>query len=161
MSKSSEIAAFHNYLFVPTVSTIDLVKSCTICEKTLRGRQSKYCSRRCKNADTNRRHQSYLAQQKRGRERKAHLVHMKGGECQYCAYRLNLAALEFHHLSADEKDFQLDLRSLSNRSWSRILSEARKCILVCSNCHRELHNPGNSLSDQRQKPTQESSGERA
>ena len=148
MSKTTEIAAFRGYLPAPTVTTIGFVTTCTICEKLLRGRQSKFCSRRCKNADTNCRHQSYLAQQRRGRERKECLVRVKGGECQFCAYRKNLAALEFHHVSADEKDFQLDLRSLSNRSWPRILSEARKCILVCSNCHRELHNPGNGPSDQ-------------
>ena len=68
-------------------------------------------------------------------------MHIKGGECQICSYRKNLAALEFHHIHADEKGFQLDLRSLSNRAWSQILDEAHKCILVCANCHRELHNP--------------------
>lgn len=150
MPKTGDISTILSYLRMAAVSTMPFMKTCTVCGKVLRGRQSKYCSRRCKNADTNCRHQSYLAQQKRGHERKERLVSIKGGECQRCGYRKNLAALEFHHVTADEKEFQLDLRSLSNRSWPRILREARKCILVCSNCHRELHNPGKGPLDQPQ-----------
>ncbi len=44
-------------------------------------------------------------------------------------------------MNTEEKEFQLDLRSLSNRKWESILIEAEKCILLCSNCHSELHNP--------------------
>ena len=40
------------------------------------------------------------------------------------------------------KGFNLDLRALSNRTWAGILNEANKCELVCSNCHKEIHNPG-------------------
>jgi predicted HNH restriction endonuclease len=45
-------------------------------------------------------------------------------------------------MDSGAKSFQLDLRSLSNRRWSVITEEAKKCILLCSNCHAELHNPG-------------------
>ncbi len=58
-----------------------------------------------------------------------------------CGYDKNYAALEFHHKVPIEKLFQLDLRSLSNRSWDAILEEAKKCQLLCSNCHAEYHNP--------------------
>ena len=69
------------------------------------------------------------------------LVKLKGARCQKCGYDRNFAALEFHHMNAKEKAFSLDLRSLSNRSWHRIEAEAKNCILVCSNCHKEIHNP--------------------
>ena len=36
------------------------------CAKTLAGRQRKFCSRQCKNDDTNNRHQTYIAQSARG-----------------------------------------------------------------------------------------------
>ncbi|MGD8926750.1 MAG: hypothetical protein PVG20_07855, partial [Thioalkalispiraceae bacterium] len=65
----------------------------------------------------------------------------KGNECELCGYAKNHAALEFHHTKPEEKIFQLDLRSLSNRRWELILEEAQKCQLLCSNCHAELHNP--------------------
>ena len=58
-----------------------------------------------------------------------------------CGYSKNFAALEFHHLDPVSKSFQLDLRSLSNRRWSAVLEESDKCILLCSNCHAEWHNP--------------------
>jgi len=64
-----------------------------------------------------------------------------GGGCRICGYAKNLAALEFHHRDESAKLFQLDLRSLSNRSWNRIEAEVQKCDLVCSNCHKEIHYP--------------------
>jgi hypothetical protein len=72
--------------------------------------------------------------------RKVELVGMLGGRCRLCGYHDNYAALEFHH-AAGRKDFQLDMRSLANRSWVTILLEARKCELLCSNCHADTHRP--------------------
>ena len=115
--------------------------NCTVCNKALKGRQRKFCSRKCKNKSGNISFQSYLAQQKRGRQRKLDLIKLFQGGCGKCGYKKNYAALEFHHVNPDEKAFQLDLRSLSNRNLGVILEEVKKCILLCSNCHAELHNP--------------------
>jgi len=114
---------------------------CLECGKRLAGRQTKYCSRQCKNAYNNLNFQSYQAQQARGRDRKLELIRLKGSKCSRCGYNRNFAALELHHTEPTKKDFQLDLRSLSNRKWEVILKEAEKCELVCSNCHAEIHNP--------------------
>lgn len=56
-------------------------------------------------------------------------------------YDKNIAALEFHHINPDEKEFQLDMRHLSNTSLERLQNEVNKCQLLCANCHREVHNP--------------------
>jgi hypothetical protein len=40
--------------------------ACTICQAMLTGRQTKFCSRGCKNASTNNKHQNYISQQHRG-----------------------------------------------------------------------------------------------
>ena len=69
------------------------------------------------------------------------LVKAVGGRCSICRYRKNLAALAFHHANSQSKDFKLDMRILSNRTLESILAELDKCILVCHNCHAELHNP--------------------
>ena len=114
---------------------------CSICNKKLQGRQTKFCSRACKNKSGNIAHQSYLAQQDRGRKRKIEMIKQFGNACTKCGYDKNYAALEFHHIEPEKKSFQLDLRSLSNRKWSSIVEEGKKCILLCSNCHAELHNP--------------------
>lgn len=46
-------------------------------------------------------------------------------------------ALEFHHTNPDVKEFKLG--SGNTMSWKDYRKEALKCILVCSNCHKEIH----------------------
>ena len=83
----------------------------------------------------------YKKQQERAWSRKLELINMMGGKCSKCGYRQNMSALEFHHVNPSEKSFQLDARHLSNTNMEKITEEAKKCILLCSNCHREVHNP--------------------
>lgn len=116
-------------------------KACVVCNSMLSGRQRRFCSRRCKNADTNNRHQSYLAQSTRGSRRKQELLEQAGGRCTRCGYDRNLAALTWHHLDPATKGFSLDVRSLSNRSHEQIQQEVLKCIVLCANCHAETHFP--------------------
>ena len=116
-------------------------RSCSVCEAQLSGRQTRFCSRRCKNASTNNKHQNYVSQQQRGRERRLLLIQQKGGRCERCRYCRNNAALAFHHLDPAAKSFPIDLRSCSNTSWQALLDEAGKCLLLCLNCHSEIHNP--------------------
>ncbi len=111
--------------------------NCIVCGTVLHGKQTKFCSLLCKN----RYHQSYSAQKNRGVTRKLDLVRAAGGRCSICGYNRNLAALAFHHSDSAEKDFKLDMRSLSNRTLQSVMVELDKCILVCQNCHAELHNP--------------------
>jgi DNA invertase Pin-like site-specific DNA recombinase len=70
------------------------------------------------------------------RRTKIKLLEYKGGKCERCGYNKCTDALEFHHLDPNEKDF-----TISGKSWSfeRLKKEAEKCILVCSNCHKEIH----------------------
>ena len=115
--------------------------TCEKCGKPLTGKQTKFCSSVCKNNQL----QSYHAQQARGLKRKLFLVQQFGGECSVCGYKKNSAVLTFHHLNPKEKSFALDLRSLSNRKQVMIDVETKKCILICLNCHTELHNPQHNL----------------
>lgn len=66
---------------------------------------------------------------------------MMGGSCYICGYKKNFSALIFHHCDPKKKKFKLDIRSLSNRKISRISDELKKCVLLCHNCHAEVHNP--------------------
>ena len=61
-----------------------------------------------------------------------------GGKCIVCGYSKYEGALEFHHLDDNSKDFGLSSKGMT-RSWERIKKELDKCILVCANCHREIH----------------------
>jgi hypothetical protein len=64
-------------------------------------------------------------------------VAYKGGKCVVCGYDKCLAALDFHHLDDTKKDFSIAACKLSN--FEKVRVELNKCILVCSNCHREIH----------------------
>jgi hypothetical protein len=116
--------------------------NCIVCGHLLTGRQTKFCSLACKNKDL----QSYEAQKRRGLARKLDIIKAAGGRCSICGYDKNLAALVFHHNDSSSKDFKLDMRSLSNRKLEPVLNEIDKCILVCANCHAELHNPHLNLA---------------
>ena len=65
-------------------------------------------------------------------------VEYKGGKCCSCGYKKYLGALEFHHINPKEKDFMVS-RSSRNNLNAKIKKELDKCLLVCSNCHREIH----------------------
>lgn len=113
--------------------------SCIICNKKLVGRQTKYCSIKCKNKDSNHRHNSSKKQNERGTKRKLKLIEMSGGKCILCGYNKCIASLSFHHVDPKQKKFCLDMRALSNRTWERVFEEFQKCQLLCMNCHFELH----------------------
>jgi len=59
-----------------------------------------------------------------------------GGKCQICGYNKCNAALHFHHIDPQGKDFCI---SSALTSWKRIQRELDKCILLCANCHYETH----------------------
>jgi len=92
---------------------------------------------------------SYEYQKIRGLKRKLHLIDLRGGCCEKCGYKKNLACFEFHHKNPDEKENQLDVRKLSNSSMKWIMKEFEKCEVVCANCHRETHNPDLLVDDVR------------
>lgn len=74
----------------------------------------------------------------RRKQLKVNLVNYFGGKCIKCGYDKCIAALEFHHRDPNKKDFGLSMSGLT-RSWKRLLEEAKKCDLVCANCHAEIH----------------------
>ena len=64
-------------------------------------------------------------------------IEYKGGKCEKCGYDKCCWAFEFHHIDSNEKDFGIS--SYSTLAWSKIKKELDKCIMLCANCHRELH----------------------
>lgn len=78
------------------------------------------------------------AVQKRRDKLKIMAIAYKGGKCQCCGYDNYSGALEFHHINQDEKDFAISAKGYT-RSWEKNKEELNKCVLVCANCHREIH----------------------
>ncbi len=60
------------------------------------------------------------------------------GKCLVCGYDKCLEALDFHHIDPAQKDFAV-LTHHKRRNKQTIIRESNKCMLLCSNCHRELH----------------------
>ena len=70
---------------------------------------------------------------------KSKIVEGMGGKCCICGYDKCHSALALHHLDPSKKDFQLSKVRASPKKWSAIVNEIKKCILVCHNCHSEIH----------------------
>lgn len=79
----------------------------------------------------------YKAQIFRWRRIKDKAVEYKGGCCCKCGYNKHSAALEFHHINPEEKEFTWT--KLRLKSWDKIIKELDKCVLVCANCHNIEH----------------------
>ena len=86
---------------------------------------------RCKKCNTD-------AVIKRRKRIKLDAIEYKGGKCEKCGYNKCVGALEFHHSDPKEKDFHIS-QSGHSRSWERVKDELDKCVLLCSNCHKEIH----------------------
>ena len=71
------------------------------------------------------------------RSNKEKAIAIKGGKCEKCGYCASNSALEFHHKNPKEKD--PNYRLFKNRNFNIYKKEIEKCILVCANCHREIH----------------------
>lgn len=95
-------------------------------EFTLEGRGHYRCKRCRSRAVINRR-----------RTIKEKLVGEAGGACALCGYGRWVGALQFHHLDPSRKEFSISQRGHS-RSLARSRAEARKCVLLCANCHAEV-----------------------
>ncbi|MCE5317411.1 MAG: HNH endonuclease [Parachlamydia sp.] len=78
---------------------------------------------------------------KRLQNNKRIAVDYKGGKCSICGYNKCIDCLDFHHIDPDEKDFCISQHK--GMLLENIKHELDKCILVCRNCHGEIHNKEN------------------
>lgn len=99
--------------------------------KAIRRRCDK--KRRAKQCENNRR---------RIIRKKLELVKNLGGKCSLCGYNKNLAALTFHHRNG------LNIKRYSTPYLNWVHTEPSQLILLCHNCHAELHNPQLHLNSQ-------------
>ena len=95
-----------------------------------KGWQAKYCPKCALTTHSQRRRQymTYAGPYTRAKERAG---------CQLCGYKNCSKALEFHHVRS--KSFPINANSIRCMSYGKLMEEITKCALVCSNCHREIH----------------------
>lgn len=68
-------------------------------------------------------------------KQKKELVNLLGGKCSRCGYSKCLRALSFHHVN----DKTMSLNQSNGLAFAKRAKEAKNCILLCENCHSELH----------------------
>jgi hypothetical protein len=69
-------------------------------------------------------------------DKKNYIADIKSVGCQICGYNKCLQALSFHHIDG-RKEFELS--NIRSHSFNAIKIEISKCIVVCANCHMEIH----------------------
>ena len=106
-----------------------MIKLCKIHGETKFSLQGKYL--RCLKCNV-------IKVTKKRKSLKIQAVEYKGGKCERCNYNKSVNALHFHHRDPNEKDFGIG-QSGYTRSWDKVKEELDKCILVCANCHAEIH----------------------
>lgn len=116
-----------------------MIKICEICEKKFETKSSTriYCYE-CSGESTRldnstRKHQKTILRN----NMKKQAVKLLGEKCSICGYNKCIDALEFHHKNPNEKEFKIG--SGNTMSWKEYKNEVSKCMLVCSNCHKEIH----------------------
>ena len=115
------------------------MRVCEICGKSFEimdnGWTRKYCYECSPHEDENMTHSQAVTIKRRAI--KNALIKYKGGKCERCGYDKCTRALEFHHLDPSKKDFGIS-KNLC-KSMEKQKAEVDKCILLCSNCHAEVH----------------------
>src|SRR3954462_4151196 len=59
-----------------------------------------------------------------------------GGACRVCGYDRCVFSLHFHHVDPATKSFAVT--TARGKSLAAFREEAKKCVLVCANCHGEI-----------------------
>lgn len=102
------------------------------------GTVKKYVTnKRIKQTADEKRRSNYKRVRERRRTLKKKAVLYKGGKCERCGYDKCIWALDFHHKNKKEKLFSIS--QFTCLGWEKIKKELDKCMIICANCHREVH----------------------
>lgn len=71
--------------------------------------------------------------------RKTKAIRLMGGKCCRCGYDKNYHVLQFHHVDPKQKDSAW--AGMRRWPWGKVVEELKKCVLLCANCHADLHYP--------------------
>ena len=111
------------------------MRTCSACNNECPSNKHSLCPK-CKEKRI--RARSVVSVTRHRRDLKQKAIEYKGGRCAICSYDKFNGALDFHHLDPKEKDFALSGSGIT-KSWAKVKEELDKCILLCANCHREVH----------------------
>jgi hypothetical protein len=106
--------------------------TCTVCGRVYKyDRRKGHTRRRCNSCGSTR------ATREERLELKERMLAYKGGRCTRCGFDSWPEALGFHHLDKANKRFPIAWSH--GRCWETLRRELDKCMVVCLNCHAEIH----------------------
>ena len=115
----------------------NIYKICSICNEPKEENDNNFYKRRrggfnsyCKICDS-----EHMKQ--RIKNLKLRAIEYKGGKCVICGYNKCPRSLDFHHLDPSKKEFSMGERK--TQIFEKIKIELDKCVLLCKNCHGEVH----------------------
>jgi hypothetical protein len=97
-------------------------KHCTLCGRVFHWTKNNVCST-CRTF-------------KRRNDQRIRAIEYLGAKCDNCHHE-DTDVLTFHHTNPKNKKF--NLCQSWQKPWKTILSEIKKCKLLCANCHMKLH----------------------
>lgn len=113
----------HNTKKIHLISKSSNIKYCNNCSKEFKTKGSL-----CYTCNFNKR---------QNRTRKI-IISLVGTQCYICGYdKQNFKLIDMHHIK--DKSFSLNMREILRHSWKDVVEEIKKCLPVCANCHREIH----------------------
>lgn len=115
---------------IKELNPLDEVIICAQCNKEYRYKRTK------KQGHTRKKCNSCLANNHKISKKQA-LINLYGGKCKLCGYSKCNRALNFHHVDESTKLFGIG--GSHARSMETLINETEKCIMVCANCHMEIH----------------------
>lgn len=90
-----------------------------------------------KRADCKQCHSEYMKQQY-SRKKQALEKQKEAQTCAKCGESRGYV-LDYHHLDSTQKENTISRMTSNKYRLEDIQKEAEKCIVLCSNCHREFH----------------------
>lgn len=120
-----------------------LEKSCAICSKTFHSKNIRqiYCSNACNRKALKRRGYKpnpIIIQSWRDRIKESFNAYKKSIGCRICGYNRYGGALVFHHIIPKDKIRKIISTDFYYKT-DHWYIESPKCILICQNCHSEVH----------------------
>ena len=97
-------------------------KTCAVCNKESPWNKNNVCST-CRS-----KHTRY--------NNKIKLIQKLGNQCSECGEN-NIDCLQFHHTDPKQKSFTIS--GELHCSFEKLEKEAKKCVLLCANCHSKEH----------------------
>jgi hypothetical protein len=112
----------------PVVAGDDVTRECQHHGPTVHHRYAdgRLRCKRCVGEAVTRRHQRL----------KRMLIEEFGGGCAVCGYDRTPYNLHFHHVDPSTKSFSMHMGV--GKAIATFREEAKKCVLVCANCHGEI-----------------------